>query len=1110
MSRPASFTSEEDLTYRPRASSTPNPPASYLYQAYSPYDFSIEAARAWARAWEIAPTQARTERYSPREPSPDDHSPIGRFQIHAGRGRQDFRRSSARRSTNPAYYSHATARVVRMSEGDELSRALENIDIGLETIGEETAAETTTATAAETAVENTVDITAETGLSSTLSQLILDTTAAEASSSTRNTIQPLTETSTPENELSILSLTQLNFGFAAAEAISSTIKGKESCTTTGRLSFLDDLDNISDRSKEFVVSIHPEFHNPGAIRSTPEKPEPILETYTNEISEDTTVPLDSVPNILWSENEVELLKSLHRPLNVQLDSGFAEMQEAMEQQAWLENEGGNSVPMTPLTHPFRPTKASKFEKANGDVQIMHLEDFSPAERHIPLEILKNTSRQASPSFSTSYVQSQVDHQATIDEAETELTLDDVMNSVHHEDDDEVTEEESDSSVEIILDNSSTVKGVSTSIYYHRKPREMKAWTDAHEASKLYRKSSSGGGLAGANYKLRNVSNFTLGDTAANQKLDDSTNSLPATPSTRDSISAGENRKGKSAAVKIATPLAGKANNSTQKSKSGKEPQSHKRSPSDTFSDLDPVKKGKKAAKTPTKRTPSPKSPPAKAILPAHSASGLSKDEIDCGNTAGSDSDFSIDVNLEDSVPRDRTSSTEPFSTKSLSRTGPSFTSAAPSGSKENDNLRGKATKITDNILGSPTVSSSSHRKVISYASVAATSLPVRRPLEPKLKPKPEPQRDPYPPVVPVVPKASANKKDPTQRSMRVHRLIKQTEQKAARSVSYAKVAAKALPVRRSQNTKSNPKPEPKPAEYLPLDPVIHKASVNKATAHHSMKETVLNDHIEQKASLSYAEMLNSTPPSAAAAITSPEPIYSAPIRSLSELKKGIRRYDEPALTKEKLSSMKAAKAKPAIAKVAMQPAQATASPYTTNAAAAAAMTAVVEPSSRLPIPARTSSIPIRTASIAPGTYLHPPAFNVNDTWSQTTWSGERGGSSTTVGGSGFQPIQKKKGSKRKTGKAATEWVVTPDDAFSDLPRGQARAPTPGANYADERDNERFTAGGRRRNNAGGRSGDRVVGGGGGAGGRVLKDYGEDGKGSIYVRLSRTLTAGEHY
>lgn len=1031
MSRPASFTSdEEDPFHRPRAYSTPNPPASYLYQGYNPIPFTIEAARAWARAWDTT----RIERPRRRAPSPDDHSPFGRFRAYSVRGRQEFRRSSARRSTNPAYYNDRADRAARMSEGDDLSRELGNIDIGLATIEEETAA--------ETADENNVDATAEssaigeTGLLSTLSQLTLDTTAAEASSSTQNTSEQLTETvaetSASETGLSILLLTQLNFGPATANAISSTIKGEGSSTTTARLSFLGDLDSLRDRGKEFVVHIHPEFHNLGFIRSTPEKPEPILVTYTNEIGKDITVPLDSIPNILRSEDEVELLKSLHHPLNVQLDSGFAEMQEAMQQPAWLENEGGNPVPMTPLTHPFRPTKASKFEKANGDVQIMHLENFSPAEDHIPLDILKNTSRQAPPAFTTENGQPQVDVQATIEEVETEVALDDVMNSIHNKDDDEVMEEESDSSVEIILDNSSPMKGVSTSIGYHRKPREKKPWTDAHEASKLHRKSSSGSGVAGANYRLRNISNFTLGDTTANQKLDHSTNSLPATPSTRESASAGENRKGKCAAVEIATPLTRKANHSTPKSKSGKEPQSHKRSPSDAFSDLDPFNKGKKVAKIPSKKTPSPKSPQPQAGLPMHLASGLPEDEVDYGNTMREESDFSIDVNLEDSGARGGTlSSPEPLSAKSLSPTGPSFTAAAPrSGSKENDNLKRKATKITDKLLSSLICSSSSQNKAISYASVAATPLPVRRPHEPKPVPRaePKPKRDDFPPLDPVIHKASANKKDPTQFSMR---------------------------------------------------------------------EDLLIERIEQKAAKSYAAMLNSTPPSAAAAMASPGPIYSAPTRNLSELKKGIRRYDEPALTKEKLSSMKPVKAKPAIAKAAMQPTQATASPYTNNAAAAA-ITAVAGPSSRLPIPARTSSIPTRTTSIAPGAYAHTSAFNVNDTWSQTTWSGERGGATTTVGGSGFQPIKKKKGNKRKTGKAATEWVVTPDDAFSDLPRGQTRVPPPGANYVDERDNERFAGGCSRRNKAGGRGGGSV---GGGAGGRVLKDYGEDGKGSIYVSIT---------
>ena len=1072
MSRPASFTSEEDPSHRPRTSSTPNPPASYLYQGYNTTPFSIEAARAWARAWDTT----RIERPR-REPSPDDRAPTGRFLVHAGRGRQELRRSSARRSTNPAYY-HNHNRARRMSEGDDLSRALGNIDIGLETIEEETAAENAVDTAEESTIHANAETSDESGLSSTLSQLTLDITATEASSSTQNTNELLTETaaetSATENDLTILSLAQLNFGATAAD-ISSIIKGKESSTTTARLSFLDDLDSLSDRGKEFVVSIHPEFHNPGAIRSTPEKPEPILETYTNEISEDMTVPLDSIPNISWSEDEVELLKSLHHPLNVQLDSGFAEMQEAMQQPAWLENEGGNPVPMTPLTHPFRPTKASKFEKANGDVQIMHLEDFSPAEDHIPLEILKNTSRQASPSFTTTDVRSQVDPQATINATETGLGRDDVIDSMHNEDDEEVMEEDSDSSVEIILGNSSPVKGVSTSIGCQRKPREKKPWTDAHEAVKLYRKSSSGGGVAGGNYKLRNVSNFTLGGTTENQRLDHSTNSLPATPSTRESAGAGENRKGKSAAVKIATPLTRKANSSTPKS--GKKPQRHKRSPSDAFSDLDPFNKGKKVAKTPSKKTPSPNSPQPHTSLPVHSASRLPEDEVDYGNTTGEESDFSIDVNLEDRGTRDRTlPSPGPFSPESLSRTASSFTPAATSGSKENVNLKGKATKV-HNVLSSHTVPSSGQNKVISYASVAATPLPVSRPQESKPKRKSEPKQDPYPPLVPVVPKASANKKDLTQRFMREDLLIKQTEQKAALSFSYASVAAAPLPVRRSQVTKPKPKPEPRPEEYPPLDPVIHKGSVKKDIAHHSTRETVLTEQIEQKASLGYTAMMNSTPPSAAAAMALPEASYSAPSRNLSELKKGIRRYDELALTKEKLNSMKPAKAKTAIAKAVMQPPQPTASPYTTNAAAAAAITAVAGPSSRLPIPARTSSIPTRTTSVAPSAYVAPSPWAVSDAWNKAAWSGERKGATTTVGGSGFQPIQKKKGNKRKTGRAATEWIVTPNDVFNDMPRGQARVMPPGANYVDERDNERVASGGSRHNKSGGGRGGGSGGGG---------------------------------
>ena len=231
-------------------------------------------------------------------------------------------------------------------------------------------------------------------------------------------------------------------------------------------------------------------------------------------------------------------------------------------------------------------------------------------------------------------------------------------------------------------------------------------------------------------------------------------------------------------------------------------------------------------------------------------------------------------------------------------------------------------------------------------------------------------------------------------------------------------------------------------------------------------------------------------------MTSPERSYSAPIRNLSELKKGIRRYDEPALTKEKLSLIKPAKA-------AMQPTQATTSPYIINNAVAAASTAVAGSSSRLPIPVRTSSIPNKSTSMTPRVYVSHPPLNVDDTWSQNKWSGERRGVTTTVGGSEFQPIQKKKRNKRKTGKAATEWIVTPDDAFSNLPRRQARARPPGANYVDERDSERLAENGGRRNKSGGRgrgSGGSTAGSGGGARGKVMKDYGEDGKGSIYVSI----------
>ena len=283
MSDPASFTSQEDFPDRTRPYHTPNPPASYLYRGYNTIPFSIEAARAWARAWETAEETPRTGRYSCRAQSPDDHAPTERFCAYSVRGRQEFRRSSARRSTNPAYYND---RAARMSEEEDLSRALGNIDIGLATFEEEPAADTTETSAID-----------EVELSTTLQEVTLGSTAREASSSIQNASEPLTEataeTSATENDLSILPLTQLSFGAAATEAISSTFRGKKLLTTTARLSFLDDLDSLSDRGKEFVVSVHPEFHNPGAIRSTLEKPEPILITYTNEISENITVPLDS-------------------------------------------------------------------------------------------------------------------------------------------------------------------------------------------------------------------------------------------------------------------------------------------------------------------------------------------------------------------------------------------------------------------------------------------------------------------------------------------------------------------------------------------------------------------------------------------------------------------------------------------------------------------------------------------------------------------------------------------------------------------------------------------------------------------------------------------------
>ena len=48
-----------------------------------------------------------------------------------------------------------------------------------------------------------------------------------------------------------------------------------------------------------------------------------------------------------------------------------------------------------------------------------------------------------------------------------------MNSIHNEDDDQTMAEESDSSVEIILENSSPVQGVSTSFGYSQKTHEKK-------------------------------------------------------------------------------------------------------------------------------------------------------------------------------------------------------------------------------------------------------------------------------------------------------------------------------------------------------------------------------------------------------------------------------------------------------------------------------------------------------------------------------------------------------------------------------------------------------------------------------------------------------------
>ena len=261
-------------------------------------------------------------------------------------------------------------------------------------------------------------------------------------------------------------------------------------------------------------------------------------------------------------------------------------------------------------------------------------------------------------------------------------------------------------------------------------------------------------------------------------------------------------------MKIATPLSRKATKCAPKSKNRKESQSHKISPYDTFSEPDPFTKGRKFAKTTSKEPPSLKLPQAHASLPVHSPCGLPEDEVDYGNTTGEESDFSIDVNLEDSDARDRNLVPGSFSTKSLSSANPGFTSAVARGSKENQNLKGKATKRDDR-LSSPTAASSGQNKVISYASVAATPKPVSRSQDPKPIPKTEPKPDEFPPLDPVILKASANKST-TQRATRENILIEKNK-----AISYASATATPLPVRRLQETNPKPKPEPK-QDPLPI------------------------------------------------------------------------------------------------------------------------------------------------------------------------------------------------------------------------------------------------------------------------------------------------------
>ena len=286
-------------------------------------------------------------------------------------------------------------------------------------------------------------------------------------------------------------------------------------------------------------------------------------------------------------------------------------------------------------------------------------------------------------------------------------------------------------------------------------------------------------------------------------------------------------------MKIATPLSRKATKCASKSRSRKESQSHKRSSYDTFSEPDPFTKGRKFAKTPSKGPPSPKIPRAHASLPVHSPCGLPEDEVDYGSTTGEESDFSIDVNLEDSVARDRTLLPGSFSARSLSSADPGFTSVVASGSKENQNLKGKATKRDDR-LSSPIAPSSGQNKVISYASVAATPKPVSRSQVPNPVPKTEPKPDEFPPLDPVILKASANKST-TQRVTRENILIERNK-----VISYSSATATPLPVRRLQEPNSKPKPEPKQDRYPSLFLVVPRVSANKKDSTKcSMREDVL-------------------------------------------------------------------------------------------------------------------------------------------------------------------------------------------------------------------------------------------------------------------------------